>query len=418
MEINEHIFVTILIGAMVCGLFSSYAQESDRPAGNEGEEPAEESVRRMEAKRYLGVGQRDVKRAIRGDMNRHVRFTDSFGSVRRPPSGLRQVRFNGKNYRIAAMMHTESGLECLVPGEQEDTMALLRGSSSLQEGEQITIEGTTLGTADSRRGLLNVLLLDQIIRGEDGESSIGYELLLRWPRGHDVEPISISEPGEHDLSFPCRHERNKKATFKLIIEERDREEFLAEIGEKDEEEAAQTQDEGADEEEKTYRRFDARSVYNHIKNDNVLDVRFQDNIKESRPQVRRSIRLPDGRRMRLGIAFDTHMGITCLIPHSNQEAVDLINQAIPGQEAEVWGTTLPARQQFRPMIVDKVEIPGTVKPKENPNIWDVTLSWGDGEEVYFYKLGEYDFNFPCQHENNRQERLNVELREVRIIGGE
>lgn len=414
MKIKKFWFI-VLVG-IVSFLGSIQAQEEDGSA--EGEQPEEKSVRRMEVKRYVGVSPRLVSKAITRGLNRDVRFTDTYEGVRRPPQNLRRVTLDGEKYQIAAMVSMGRNLYCLVPEDQEETLSQIRQSGAISEGQKITIEATTLGMAAPG----GVLLLDRMIVGEEGESSIDHELVLHWPNAQGVDPIRITEPGEHSVSFPCRYERGEEEIIRLIVRKEDREEFLAKIEEEsgddtEEESEAEGQDDG-EVEEKEYREFNARGVYDQIRQNNRLDVQFEDKVKGSPPRVANRIRLPNGRRVRIGTAFDTHIGVTCLIPARKEKMVELVEQAIPGQEVKIWGTTLPSQREYRPMLVDKLDLPGTTEPQTKSNVWDVTLLWDDIDSVRFYKLGNYKLTFPCQHKDEREERLGVKLREVRVISGD
>ncbi len=415
----------LLLGVVVFafGICPLQGQETGEGEGRESEQkaPKEKSVRRMEVKRYMGVSPEVANRAITRGLNRHVRFSDTYEGARSAPRSLRNVSLDGKRYRIAAMIRTGSNLFCLVPADQKDTINKLQQSNGIAVGQKITIEATTLGMAAPG----GVLLLDRMITGEGEKSSIEHQLVLRWPQARGVEPIRINEPGEHSVSFPCRHERGDKAKIRLVIKQRDRKKFLAEIKKKkakttdeskDEEKKGDEEEE--DEEDKEYRRFEASAVYRQIREGNRLDVEFEDKAKGTPPSVSRSIRLPEGRRIRLGAAFDTYTGITCLVPQKEEKMVELVNRLIPGQRVKIWGATLPPLDEYRPLIVDKIEIPGSTKPQQSDSIWDVTLFWSDIDSVRFYKIGSYNLTFPCQHEEDRQERLNIELREVRVISEE
>lgn len=403
-------WVTVLM-MVACCLLPIQAQEED---GKEKGEPKEESGRRMEVKRYFGVGPDLVSDAIARDLKRDVRFSDTYEEVQSPPQSLRRITVEGERYRIAAMIRTGSGLYCLVPEDQEESLSELRQSDRISEGQEITIEAMTLGRSSGR----NMLLLDRIIVGEEVESRIEHEVVLRWPNA-GADPIRITEPGEHSVSFPCRYAEDEEATLRVIVKEEDRDEFLSEIEEEEKNDTEEGSEEGSgddgEDDEKQYRNFEAQGVYKKIRGNNRLDVQFEDRIKGPSRGVPDRIQIPGGQRLRIGAAFDTYGDVTCLIPAEKEDMVDLVEQIIPGQDVRVWGATLPPVGRYKPLLVDKVELPGIVEPKSNPNVWDVTVLWDDGEAVQFYKLGTYELDFPCQHEDGREEGLIVDLREVRVI---
>ncbi|MFW6279938.1 MAG: hypothetical protein ACOC2T_02825 [Planctomycetota bacterium] len=388
--------------AALCGMFvlghltsAAIAQEEE-----DAEEPEEKSVRRMQVKRYLGVDTTVVVRAIARGYTRNVRFEDTFKAAARPSSNVRTIRTKSDRHRIGLMFRTDNNIVGLVPRDLEDTIEELQ---EMREGRKLTIEGTTVG----KHGSMRCVLVDVIMAGEDKQSSIEHEVEVRWPRSRDVDPQTVEEPGNYTIEFPCRYEEDETEKGRLTIKSWDKDEFMEEYGEEIEDE------EIGPREDKNYDRFDATSVYRHIRNGDVMHVEFDDEIGklEDPPD---KITLPNDQKMRVGSAFRTRKGITCIVPTIYEDVVNLADQVIPGQEARIWGTTLPPKTFRRAMVVDKMELPGTSKPAESSKVWDVTLEWGD-ETARFFDIGTYTFDFPCQNTENRVERLEIDLKEVRVI---
>jgi hypothetical protein len=388
-----------------------------RGAGEVGEamEPETEEIRRMEVKRYLGLSGQVVAEAIVRGVTRDVRFEDTFEEATgRVSSAVRTVRLRGERYRIAAMFRTQNDIVCLIPADQQDTLDKVGPPNPMRIGQKITIEGTTLGMMRGMR----TFLVDRVLTGHEEMSVIEHELILRWPRSRRrAEPQRIAEAGEYTTEFPCRYEEEKTERIRLVVQRREREAFMEEL--RRQREAALPEEEGAREEqpeqEKQYSTYEPAAVYKHIMRDNVLHINFNDRVRGEPPNIPRQLTLPNGRRLRIGTAFDTYIGITCLVPSSNEELTDLARRVIPGQEVQVWGTTLPSRASYKPMVVDRMELPGTTRPGESEHVWVVQVSLPGEDPKRFYEVGSYALDFPCQHMENRTERVVAELREVRVI---
>lgn len=386
-------------------------------AGGEAMEPEAEEIRRMEVKRYLGLSGQVVAEAIVRGVTRDVRFEDTFEEAARASAAVRTVRLRGERYRIAAMFRTQNDIVCLIPADQQDTLEKVGPPNPMRVGQKITVEGTTLGMVRGMR----TFLVDRVLTGDEEMSVIEHELVLRWPRSRRrAEPQRITEPGEYTAEFPCRYEEESTERVRLVVQRRGREEFMEQL--RQEREAAREAEEGEEgareereEREKHYSTYEPAAVYKHIMRDNVLHVSFTDRVRGAPPSTPRRLTLPNGRRLRVGAAFDTYIGITCLVPASNEELTDLARRVIPGQDVQVWGTTLPSRASYKPMVVDRMELPGTTRPGQSEHVWVVQVFLPDETPKRFYEVGSYGLDFPCQHVENRTERVVAELREVRVI---
>lgn len=403
----------LLIAAIFVAISGAVAMAQEAEGGEQPEqkEPEDEAVRRMEVKRYLGLTPDVVAKAILRGVQRNVRFNDTFEEAASPSRAVQRVRMGGRTYRIGVMFRTGNDIICLVPREQQDTIQKLGPPNPMRTGQRITVEGTTL----QRVGGMRTLLVDRVLTGHEQESVIEHELRIGWPGYRGVEPRTITEPGEHIVEFPCRYDQEETESIRVVVEQRDREQFLAQLEEEGE---AEEEDTEGEEEEKRYDRYDPSAVYKHIMRGNVLNVQFEEMVRGNPPRTPDRLRLPNGRNLRIGTAFDTYTGITCLIRQSDEDLVDLAERVVPGQSVIVWGTTLPSRRSYKPMVVDKLELPGTTRPGQSPHVWVVKLHWGEETPVRFYQVGSYGLTFPCRHVEGRPERVLVELREIRVIKSE
>jgi hypothetical protein len=409
----------LLVAGVMLAVGSAMTTVRGAEAEAERMEPEKKEIRRMEVKRYLGVNPEVVAKAIMRGVNRDVRFEDSFEAAARASSGLRTIPLRGQRYRIAVMFRTQNGIVCLVPADQEDTIQKMGPPNPMRVGQKLTIEGTTLGMA----GGLRTFLVDRVLTGHEERSIIQHELVLRWPRSRQqVQPKMIRQPGEFTTQFPCRYEQGETEQVRFVVQRRVRKEFMKQL--QQEQEAARETQEGEGREpepeprEKRYDKYEPAAVYKHIMRDNVLNVHFIERVRGEPPRTPRRLTLPNGRRLRVGAAFDTYTGITCLVRAEDEKLTDLAQRIIPGQDVEVWGTTLPARASYKPMVVDRLNVPGTTRPGESEHVWVVRVFLPDQKPKRFYQVGSYALDFPCQHVDDRTERLVAELREIRVIRGE
>ena len=389
--------------------------------GELGEEmsPEQTEIRRITVKRYAEVAPTVVSRLVREGKNDDVRFSDSVTARARASSSVRRVSIGERNYRIAFMFRTSQGLVCLVPAEQQDTITKVR---NFREEQVVTVEGTVLGTI----GTWRTVVVDRVLTGEGEKSEIEYELEFSWPRYRGAEPQTINEPGEHTVTFPCRYDREEQETATILVERLGRKEFeerLREARRKTEEAERQEEEEQEQEQEKEgekkeYNTFAAQTVYRRINDEEIINVRFRERVKDASARRPDSMPVPGGGRVRVGAAFETYLGITCFVPADKEDLVRRANQLVEGQSVEIRGTTLPRRGIYRPVVVDKL-IPagGAQREDEMPYIWLVRVFWGDEKPRVFYRTGLYHLDFPCTHVDGRVERLDARLREVRVIKG-
>jgi hypothetical protein len=383
----------------ICVLLAVYG------VGNAQDYSPEDVVRRIPLKDYVGLSPQQVWRLSSNGQNVDVFFTDSVRQVRRISTS---VRLDGRQYRIAASIQTAGDLAVLVPSEQLDT---LKKVSNMASGEKITVEGRTIGVvrADS------AVLVDRILTGGEETSHLGHQLALFWRGGHQV----INKPGSYDLEFPCQYMPDRSARFNVEVEALSRRELRNRL------DAAATgkseSDERSIEFEKLgisgpddYRSFPEMEVYHHIQNRQQLNVEFDATVKSVVQDFPSSVDIRQ-QVVRIGFAFETMMGLYCLVPYDVPEAVNAARMVLPGQKVEIKGVTLLPTRLLSPVLVTGLKLPTLKEAPTPPDVWLVGVDWPGEQRKVLYVPGRYTLRLPCQHAEGRHEVLRMELREVRII---
>ena len=390
------------------------AQEA---ADTKGEELApDEGVRRMVVKRYTTLGPEAVYRAVNSNVLADVRFSDEFDGPVRLTGALRFIRIGDRRETVGAAFSTQSRLCCLVPLEAKEQMEKLR---ELAKGQTITVEGTVAGIVAAAK----CVLVDRVLTGAEKQSDIHHELLLEWPGVAAARPKIIVEPGEYESKFPCRWQAGQFETAVVLVEETSRMGFLEELR-RLEEAARELAEEGEEEGKKApavkvYNLYRPEAVYEHARNDNQLDVRFQDRVKGPTPPSPNlaQVRLRGQAPVRIGYAFETYMRITCLVPRENEDLLDRAKRMMRGQEVLVKGTVLGQVGAHRAVLVDELELPSVKGEVETPDVWVIKIFWGKAKPLMLWQPGTYTRDLPCQFVDRRTERLQITLQEVRYIGG-
>jgi len=399
-------------GAILVLAGTSLGQEHAAPQG-EAVEPLTE-IRRIVLKRYVELAPLVVWRAADADARADVRFEDTFDRAGPARGVLERVRLGPRAYRIVLVALTESRLTCLVPAGQSDT---IKKVLNLNRGQEITVEGTVVG----RIGAHRAVLVDRILTGHDERSQVEHELVFRWPGQRGALPKLITKPGDYSVEYPCRHKKGEVERATVLVEQLPRKWFLAELERRRAAEAAAQEGEEPQEGEAPEKRYDTyrpEAVYRHAADGSILNVRFTDRVKGRAVGVPRAVPVPRGRAVRVGYAFDTYVGLTCIVPAQDAPLVELAARLIPGQDVEIKGTILPPVGAFKGVLVDELVLQGLEGPTETPDVWVVRVFWGEEEPRMFYEVGTYPLQFPCQFVEGRAEMLVAELREVRVIKGE
>ena len=392
--------IAAMVIVLSCALLAQEVEEreAERP------EP-QERVRRIIVKRYTAIGAAELYRAIGENVRADVRFRDEFDRPVQLTGALRTVRLGGRRVRIGAAFRAEKDICCLVPLDARDQAQKVR---DLRRGQMVTVEGTVLGIIAGNR----CVLVDMVLTGAQQESVIQHELILEWPARQRVRPELITEPGDYEVGFPCRWQEGEEETVRVLVEQRVRAEFLAEL--KELEEIAR-----GGREEKDYRLYKASAVYDYARDDVRIDVSFEDRIKgpTRRYADLNVVRLRGRRPIRIGYAFDTYQQITCLIPDRDEELLDRARRALPGQDVMIKGTVVGRVGAYRAVLVDELDFPSLNGVAETPDVWVVEIVWGEQRPMPIWRPGTYRRLFPCRFVEGRAERLDITLREVRLIGG-
>ena len=376
---------------------------AEAAAQDQNLEPSEE-VEHVIVKRYADLSAGDAYQAVRTSEGANVRFTDSFDGRVAVPARFGTVRVGQQARRTVAAFVTEVGLHCLIASDDEES---LQKAPTLRQGQTTTIEGTILGTDGARR----CVLVDRILTGSEKMSEISHEIVLRWP-GQTAK--LILQPGNYTVPFPCNHVEGKTEQIRVLVAERDKEAFLRQI------EKEMAEEEG--EPQRTYGTYSPTLVYQYAKADRQIDVRFRDKFKGAvRPVPQLRVARIRGRgEIRIGYAFETYEGITCLVPAGKLIVMDKARRSVPGQTILVQGTISGRHGIYRCVVVDNLEtyIGDTLAGKvEAGKVWEIKVFLPGQTPKMLYKPGTYAdaLTFPCQHKEGAVERFALELREVRLV---
>ncbi len=391
-----------------------------------GDEQAEKPVTKVKvtAKQYKAVRPLDVYRAVIQGTRADVRFRDAFEAGRFPP-GLRRAELDDREYRIALEFRTASNLSCLVPESSTDAIRRLLGLSSQQPlteqalggrwvvrpGQQMTVEGTILGT----RGTGRYILVDYVALGARVARSTRREVQILLPgRG---EPAVFGGAGFEKLQFPCSRAQDKTEELQVLIQEMTPEAALTQAAR-----LAGTA-EGLPGELKTYGEYEAGTVYQHAGADRAVNVDFTDEIVTvlSIP-LPSSLRTAPSRRgervVQLPVthAFETAGRVTCLVPGMWPTLGVQAERLIPGETVRIRGTTLGARGARNRVLVDYLAFPaGDETETRGKSLWVAVWLGEKGPRAEMWDYGIYAQELPCQHVPGRYEPISVWIREYHEI---
>ena len=399
----------VLLGLWFC---VSVAAQEREPTDSETVAP-EVQFRREVVKRYTELNALSVWRAADANARADVRFPDTFDRPARDATVREWILLGRQRIPIALKFITRTDLCCMVDARDRETIEKARG---LVEGQEITVEGTIFGIMGARK----CVLVDRLLTGGEERSVIDHELIVRWP-GRRIDARSIIKSGEYAVEFPSRYEEGAAERLVLIVEEQERDEFLAQLAR----EAAE-RDEDAEggrrrpARKKTYSRFKADAVYEHARAYRPFDVHFDDRFKEFTPGTAdlRVVRLAEGTVVPVGHVFDTYSGISCIVPLRDRNLMSLAERIVPGQQLAIKGTVLGPWAGLRAIVVDEIVLPGVTGVRDvPPNVWIVTVYWREQKPRRLYEVGTYRLALPSSYDEQgqRQERVELELREVRLI---
>jgi hypothetical protein len=279
----------------------------------------------------------------------------------------------------------------------------------LNQGQQITIEGTVLGTVRGQK----YVLVESVITGLSSQPPARREVHLFWPT--QAEPRIITEPGKQSFEFPCTHAANKTDKVTVTIDALAPAQLSAQLA------ALEGALEGVSGGSKNYGQYDPRTVYRYVSDGQVIDVDFTDqvqNILEPPPA-----QLASAPTMRMGVpgqvpvvrAFEMAGRPTILIPDTWPTVLQQSATLIPGEMVRVLGTTVGRRDAYSCVLVDFIIFPAQVSGPDAEKPWWVSIQWEGVKQPYaFWDYGQYTLaGMPCQNVPGQAEMLNVLVSQFR-----
>lgn len=401
-------------GLVLLGLWFCVAVAAQDEASEGSRDVAPEAkFRREVVKRYTELDALSVWRAADSNARADVRFPDSFDRPARDANAREVISLGRQRIPIALKFITKADLCCMVDARDRETIEKVR---RLVKGQEITIEGTILGIM----GGCKCVLVDRLLTGGEKRSVIDHELIVSWP-GRRIRAKQIIERGEYTVEFPSRYKDGATERLVLIVEEKDRDAFLEQLAR----EAAEREEDAEGgrrrpARKKTYSKFKADAVYEHAQGYRPVNVRFEDRFKKFTPGAAdlRVVRFADGTVVPVGHVFDTHSGISCIVPLRDRNLMNLAERIVPGQQLTIKGTVLGPWAGLRAVVVDEIVLPNVTGVRDVPrNVWIVTVYWQKQEPKRFYEVGTYRLALPSNYDERgrRTERVQLELREVRLI---
>ncbi len=390
------------------------------------------AVIKERAKQYKVLAPADVYRLARDGVLANVRFRDTFGGGTAIPGAVRQVTLANVQYTTAAAFRTQGDIVCLLPfppagmpGPNDDALRMLFGLSdrwpltagslsgpmTLNEGQRLTIEGTIAGTAAGEK----YLLVDALILGDGPGPRRVRELQVFWlPRR---PPQVLTEPGTHQLTFPCTHVEGQKEQASVRIDAVTPGAVRSEL-------ALRTgQREGRFAGAKIYGEYEAGVVYRHANNNNPVNVDFRDLVTlVPGAGLPREVSTAPGFRngvagaIPIRLAFTTQAGLTCLVPADMPTLIGRASTLLPGEEVRVRGTITGRAGQFVTVLVDYLGCPAQEEEAGDADVWVVTVTWPGSAPRVFWDYGAYEVvGLPCRHAEGRFETMQVVLGEFTVI---
>ena len=357
--------VAVLAALLACssaGVMVLAGEEAPAAAG-----PALKTVE-VQVKQYRDVDADSVYQAALTGFRVDVRFKDTFDAQLAVPRGLEQVSIGPISYPIALAFGTRTDLICLVPCTNLATISQLLGVPSdvlfgpvdlgrpmvLNQGQQITIEGTVLGTVRGQK----YVLVESVITGLSSQPPARREVHLFWPT--QAEPRIITEPGKQSFEFPCTHAANKTDKVTVTIYALAPAQLTAQLA------ALEGALEGVSGGFKNYGQYDPRTVYRYAGDGQVIDVDFTDQVQsilEPPPA-----QLASAPTMRMGVpgqvpvvrAFEMAGRPTILISDTWPTVLQQSATLIPGEMVRVLGTTVGRRDAYSCVLVDFIIFPAQV----------------------------------------------------------
>ncbi len=223
-------------------------------------------------------------------------------------------------------------------------------------------------------------------------SRLAREVVVVWLSTGQVE--RLSEPGRHDLGFPCQHVAGARERLRVEIAPRP----AAGLG------VGQ------------YRPCGPAEVPGMAGEVAGAAVSFRDEFARSyitAGDVPLPVRLPDGRSVSVSYAFLTRSGLVCMVPEGST-SLEVAGAAMRGDRLRVMGRAYPVPGSATWVVVDSV---GFGRPRSGTDEppWDVRVLW-DGEELLkVTRSGDYSLHAPCRHQEGARARIGLRLRALPIV---
>ncbi|MHC4788321.1 MAG: hypothetical protein ACYS8K_03840 [Planctomycetota bacterium] len=379
---------------------------------------------KVPVKQYKALEPAGVYRAAIDNIQADVRFGDAFERRTVVPQAVSRVTIRGVQYLVALAFRTRGDLVCLVPYSSPEALRVLLGLPadwpltagvlnrplSLNEGQQITIEGTIAGTTVGEKHVL----VDAVLVGPEGRAPTQRELLVFRPGVQ--QPEIISAPGTSTLTFPCAYQEGQTEEVKISVQAMGARDLMSEVA------RIAAGREGRPQGVKTYGLYEPGIVYRHARDGKTLTVDFTDEVSHifgpsvpaplaTAPALRGGFPVQVG----VGYAFQTVGEVTCLVPADLPTLLIRAGSVLPGEQVRIRGTITGRQESFTSVLVDYIGFPAQ-EGSGRGDVWVVRLEWPPWPARVFWDYGIYVVpDLPCRHVAGRFEALQLVLREFRLV---
>ncbi len=378
---------------------------------------------KVQAKLYRDVDADSVYQAALMGIRADVRFQDTFDARLAVPRGMERLDLGPASYLVVLAFRTRTDLLCLVPSANPALLGRLLGVPSnlpigpaalslplvLNPGQQITIEGTVVGTVRGQR----YVLVDSVDAGLPGQAAPEREVHLFWPS--QAEPRIITQPGQQAFQFPCTHVKDKTDSVTVSVQALTPDQLNAQLA------ALQGTLEAGVSSTKVYGQYTPRTVYRYAGSTQSINADFTDQVQkvlDPPPAQLASVAvLRAGYAAQVPVvrAFVMSGGPTILIPNTWPTVLQESAAMIPGETVRVHGTTVGPRGIYNCVVVDSLSFPSQREGAEVSAPWWVSIEWeGVGQPFVFWDYGQYSLApLPCQNEKGQFESLNLLISQFR-----
>jgi len=376
-------------------------------------------------KHYKILASADVYQAALNNFQADVRFRDAFAGRTVIADAVARVVVGGVEYVPAVAFRTAAGLVCLVPYSSPDalrtlfglpqdwpvTPAVLGGRMVLNPGQQITVEGTVIGTAVGEKHVM----VDSVMLTATERTPTHRELQILGPGA--TQPKIISEPGTTTLSFPCTHGPGKTADVKITVEALRPAELRDALARKT------ALLEGLRAGVKTYGEYSAGVAYRYATQGEPVNVDYTDQAgrtfgSDPPPALRTVPTVRGGMPVSVpvGFAFNTLNGVTCLVPADRPTLMGRAATVLPGEAVRIRGTSLGLLGGYASILADYIGFPAQEAAAADGESWLVTVEWQGAPPKVLWDDGLYVMpDLPCQDKPGQFETLQVSVGQFRSV---